>query len=87
MVLGILLWARQVAHSDELTQRFHLVALGIAAGVISVASVVAALLLTILSVHVSGAILFWILPALWVVYGFLRKWMRWRWQNRARRTV
>jgi len=81
MILAILLWARQIAHSDERTQRFHLVSLGIAAGVVSVASVVAALLLTLFSVRVSGTILFWIMPALWVIYGILRKAMKWRKEN------
>ncbi len=83
MAFAIALWGRQVALSDELTQRTHLIALGIAAGVVSVASVIAALLLTFLSVKVSGAILFWVLPALWVMYGVLRKWMRRQHRNRG----
>lgn len=78
VVLAIVLWARQVLHLDELEQRIHVRALSVAAGVVSVASIVAGLFLVAFGVHVNGGVLFWVFGAMAVVYGFLRKWMKWR---------
>ena len=78
MTLAIVLWARQVLRLDELEQRIHVRALSVAAGVVSVASIVAGLLLVAFGVHVNGGVLFWVFGALGVMYGLLRKWMKWR---------
>lgn len=78
VAVAIVLWARQVLHLDELEQRIHVRALSVAAGVVSMASIVAGLLLVAFGAHVNGGVLFWVFGALGVVYGILRKWMKWR---------
>jgi len=78
VMLAIILWARQVLHLDELEQRIHVRALSVAAAVVSVTSIVAGLILVAFGADLNGGVLFWVFGALALVYGFLRKWMKWR---------
>lgn len=72
IVIVIALAARFMVRSDELEQRTHLIALSIATGVVSAASVVGGFLALAKVWQVGGAILFWVFPALCVVYGVAR---------------
>jgi len=72
VVAVIALAARMVMRGDELEQRMHLVALSVAVGVISVASIVGGFLAIAKVWIIGGEILFWVFPALCVVYGITR---------------
>lgn len=63
--------ARRVMRGDELQQRIQLAALGVAVGVVSVASVVGAFLAAAAVWQVGGDVLFWVFPALCLVYGVM----------------
>lgn len=68
----IALAARMVMHGDELEQRMHLIALSVATGVVSAASVVGAFLAIARIWKTGGDVLIWVFPALCLVYGFTR---------------
>lgn len=72
VVAVVVLLARMVMRGDELEQRMHLIALSIAVGVISVASIVGGFLAIAKVWIVGGEILFWVFPALCMVYGITR---------------
>ncbi|HKT42821.1 MAG TPA: hypothetical protein VJQ86_10775 [Rhodanobacteraceae bacterium] len=72
VVAVIALMARMVMRGDELEQRLHLLALSVAVGVISVASIVGGFLAIAKVWIVGGEILFWVFPALCMVYGITR---------------
>lgn len=72
VVIVIVLAARMVMHGDELEQRMHLLALSIAVGVVSAASIVGGFLAIALVWPVGGDILIWVFPALCMVYGIAR---------------
>ncbi|MER3546255.1 MAG: hypothetical protein C4338_01135 [Rhodanobacteraceae bacterium] len=72
-VAVIVLMGARVLRSDELQQRLHLIALGVATGLIAALSVVfsflcAARVLT----PAAEDVLFWIFPALCLAYGLTR---------------
>jgi hypothetical protein len=72
VVAVIVLAARMVMRGDELEQRMHLVALSVAVGVVSVASIVGGFLAIAKVWTVGGDVLFWVFPVLCVVYGITR---------------
>lgn len=72
-VVGVIvLAARMVVRGDELEQRLHLLALSMAVGVVSVASIVGGFLAVARVWPVGGDILIWVFPALCIVYGIAR---------------
>lgn len=72
VVAVIVLAARMVMRGDELEQRMHLIALSVAVGVISVASIVGGFLAVAKVWTVGGDVLFWVFPLLCMVYGITR---------------
>ncbi|HVX06012.1 MAG TPA: hypothetical protein VHA71_12950 [Rhodanobacteraceae bacterium] len=72
VVVVIVLAARMVMRGDELEQRMHLIALSVAVGVISVASIVGGFLAVAKVWTVGGDVLFWVFPLLCMVYGITR---------------
>lgn len=72
VVIVIALMARMVMRGDELEQRMHLVALSVATGVVSVASIIGAFLAIAHVWIVAGDVLIWVFPALCLVYGATR---------------
>ncbi|HWG66853.1 MAG TPA: hypothetical protein VN662_05510 [Rhodanobacteraceae bacterium] len=72
VVVVIGLMARLVMRGDELEQRMHLIALSIAVGVVSAASIVGAFLAIARVWQVGGDVLVWVFPALCLVYGVTR---------------
>jgi hypothetical protein len=70
VVIGLM--ARRVMLSDELDQRLHLVALGVATGLVGTASLIASFLAMAKVWHGDGSELFWVFPALALVYGVTR---------------
>lgn len=72
VVAVIALAARMVMRGDELEQRMHLIALSVAMGVVSVASIVGAFLAIARIWRVGGDVLIWVFPALCLVYGATR---------------
>lgn len=75
MLYVIGLMARRIAHSDELEQRMHLVALGAATVVVGSLSLVGGFLAAAGVWRTDGAILIWVFPALMVSYGVTRWWV------------
>lgn len=71
VVAVIALAARRVMRGDELEQRMQLIALSVAVGVISVASLVGAFLAIAHVWQVGGDVLIWVFPALCFVYGLM----------------
>ena len=71
VVAVIALAARMVMRGDELEQRMHLIALSVSVGVVSVASLVGALLAIARVWKVGGDVLIWVFPALCFVYGVM----------------
>lgn len=67
----IALAARMVMRGDELQQRIQIIALSVAVGVVSVASLVGAFLVSAQIWQVGGDVLFWVFPALCAVYGVM----------------
>ena len=67
----IALAARRVMHADELEQRIQLLALSVAVGVVSVASLAGAFLAMARVWLVDGSVLVWVFPALCLVYGVM----------------
>lgn len=72
VVAVIVLAARMVMRGDELEQRMHLIALSVAMGVVSVASIVGAFLAIARIWTIGGGVLIWVFPALCLVYGATR---------------
>jgi hypothetical protein len=72
VVVVIGLMARLVMRCDELEQRMHLIALSIAVGVVSAASIIGAFLAIARVWQVGGDVLVWVFPALCLVYGVTR---------------
>ena len=72
VVAVIVLAARMVMRGDELEQRMHLIALSVAVGVVSVASIVGAFLAIAHVWTVGGDVLVWVFPTLCLVYGVTR---------------
>ena len=68
----VVLMARRVMLSDELDQRLHLIALGIATAVVGTASLVGAFLAAAKVWTTDGSVLLWVFPALCFVYGLTR---------------
>lgn len=65
---------RLVLGSDELEQRIHLIGLAAATAVVGVVSMAVGFLIAAHVVMLDGTVLFWIFPALVVVYSFARGW-------------
>lgn len=72
VVAVVVLAARMVMRGDELEQRMHLIALSVAMGVVSVASVIGAFLAIARIWMIGGDVLIWVFPALCLVYGTTR---------------
>lgn len=68
----IWLMARRVATSDELEQRLHLVALGVATALVGTASLVAAFLAMAHVWHGDGSEFIYVFPGLVVIYAATR---------------
>jgi hypothetical protein len=66
------LMARRVMHSDELEQRLHLLALGIATAAVGTLSMVGGFLAAAHIWSVGGAVLIWVFPLLCVAYDIAR---------------
>lgn len=66
------LMARRVMLSDELEQRLHLIALGVATAVVGTACLIAGFLAMAKVWHGDGSELFWVFPVLLLIYGFTR---------------
>ncbi|MEO6969202.1 MAG: hypothetical protein ABI132_12240 [Rhodanobacteraceae bacterium] len=70
VVWYVALMARRVLASDELQQRLHLIALGVATMVVGMASIVGGFLAAADVWIIDGSILVWVFPLLCFVYGF-----------------
>lgn len=68
----VVLMARRVMLADELEQRLHLIALGVATAVVGTASLIAAFLAMGKVWHGDGSELFWVFPALCLLYALIR---------------
>lgn len=83
-VVGLM--ARRVLASDELQQRLHLMALGIATALVGTLSLVGGFLAASKAWLVGGDILIWVFPALCLAYGFARiglsRWITGSWGMR-----
>lgn len=65
----VALMARHVIASDELEQRVHLIGLGVATVVVGTASLVGGFLAMTRVWVTDGTVLYWVFPALCLVYG------------------
>lgn len=83
-VVGLM--ARRVLASDELQQRLHLMALGIATATVGTLSLVGGFLAASKVWVVGGDILIWVFPALCLAYGLARiglsRWITGAWGMR-----
>ena len=68
----VALMARRVMLSDELEQRLHLIALGVATALVGTASLIASFLAMAKVWQGDGSELVWVFPALCFIYGFTR---------------
>ena len=68
----VALMARRVMLADELEQRLHLIALGVATALVGTASLIASFLAMARVWHGDGSELVWVFPALCLIYGFTR---------------
>ena len=68
----VMLMARRVMLSDELDQRLHLIALGVATALVGTACLIAGFLAMAKVWRGDGSELFWVFPALCFIYGFTR---------------
>lgn len=75
MLYVIGLMARRIRDSDELEQRTHLVALGVATVVVGVLSLVGGFLASAQVVQLDGSILIWVFPLMMFCYGATRWWV------------
>jgi len=69
-VIGLM--ARRILHSDELEQRTHLAALGVATAVVGAASLVGGFLAAAKLVQLDGTVLIWVFPLQLFAYGATR---------------
>ncbi|AND70759.1 hypothetical protein ATSB10_33050 [Dyella thiooxydans] len=72
-VIGLL--AYKIASSDELEQRTHLVALGVATAVTGSLSLVGGLLATSGAIRLDGTVLIWVFPLIMFSYGATHWWV------------
>ena len=75
MLYVIVLMGRRVRDSDELEQRTHLIALGVATAVVSGLSMVGGFLAAGGVVRLGGDVLIWVFPALMLGYALAQKWV------------
>ncbi|HET6912150.1 MAG TPA: hypothetical protein VFH71_02275 [Rhodanobacteraceae bacterium] len=73
----IVLMARRVMQADELDQRLHLVALGVATALVGTGALVASFLAMAKVWQGDGSELFWVFPALGLIYSFARMGLKW----------
>ncbi|HEX7732637.1 MAG TPA: hypothetical protein VF415_08320 [Rhodanobacter sp.] len=69
-----LIW-RRIRDSDELEQRMHLVALGVAAALVSALSMVGGFLAADGVLDLGGSVLIWVFPVLMFGYGTASRWV------------
>src|SRR6185312_6513933 len=69
-VIGLM--ARRILHSDELEQRTHMGALGVATAVVGAASLVGGFLAAAKLVQLDGTVLIWVFPLQLFAYGATR---------------
>lgn len=67
--------ARRIRASDELEQRTHLIALGVAVGVVGALSLVGGFLSIARVLTLDGSILIWVFPVIMLSYGATRWWL------------
>lgn len=72
MLYLFVLMARRIRDSDELEQRMHLLALGIATMVVGALSLVGGFLAAAHVLSLDGSILIWVFPVMLVSYGIAR---------------
>jgi len=72
----IALMARRVMQADELDQRLHLIALGVATALVGTVSLIASFLAMAKVWHGDGSELFWVFPAIGMVYGTTRLFLK-----------
>ncbi len=75
MLYVIALMARRIRDSDELEQRTHLVALGVATAVVGAASLVGGFLAAAHVAPLDGTVLIWVFPLMMLSYGTTRSWV------------
>lgn len=75
-VIGLM--ARRVVASDELEQRVHLIGLGVATALVGTGSLVGGFLAMAKVWVTDGSVLFWVFPALCLVYGVTHILVKWR---------
>ena len=75
MLYVIALLARKILASDEMEQRAHLLALGVATGIIGALSMVGGLLGAAGAVALDGSILIWVFPVLIISYNVSHWWI------------
>jgi len=75
MFYVIVLIGRRIRDSDELEQRTHLIALGVATAVVSGSSMACGFLVAGGVLHLGGEVLIWVFPVLMLCYGVARKWV------------
>lgn len=74
-VIGVMVvMALRVMRSDELEQRIHMSALGIATAIVCVASLVGGFLAAAHAIALDGDVLIWVFPLVCVSYG-LSRWL------------
>lgn len=71
----IVLMGLRIGSSDELEQRTHLIALGVATALVSGLSTIGGFLVMGGVLHLDGSVLFWVFPVLLISYGLTRKWV------------
>lgn len=75
MLYVIWMMAQRIRHSDELEQRMHLVALGVATAVVAACSLIGGFLATAKVLPIDGSILIWVFPLMLFCYGATRWWL------------
>ena len=75
MLYVIALLARKILASDEMEQRAHLLALGVATAIVGAASMVGGLLAAAGAVSLDGSILIWVFPVLIISYSISHWWI------------
>jgi hypothetical protein len=75
MLYVIWLMAQRIRDSDELEQRMHLIALGVATAVVAACSLVGGFLATAQVLPIDGSILIWVFPLMMFCYGATRWWI------------
>lgn len=75
MLYVIALLARKILGSDEMEQRAHLLALGVATGVVGAMSMVGGLLAAAGAVPLEGSVLIWVFPVLIISYSISHWWI------------